>query len=368
MGWKLSVHVAQSSFENVVCTTLKIPETSLLRHDGPRLVPATGGTIPAAYVDDYFAFGLDADRLNSERTRIHGALSARNLSPKDDKEIPATTDARVIGGELIDGRVFGPDRTFLCELTDTTRKILSAQYVSGEWLERVIGRWMWVLLSNRSSLSIVQRAYRYIRYFGKRPGVLWQSVRDELECLIALRPLLYQRLGRQFDTRVYCSDASLNGGGFTYTNTSDALAMDLALIGTGALEDSDAGRRCRAQLAAFSADFQHIWGSSHGWRFPDREIARLEFSELRAAVRHYARRPGSTSSRLTLLCDNTAVVGAVNKGRSSTHYVNANCRRLAAYLLGGGIRLHVSYIPTDLNPADAPSRLVRHHESPSRDC
>jgi hypothetical protein len=232
--------------------------------------------------------------------------------------------------------------------------------VSGKWLERLVGGWVWVLLCNRPALSVtLQASYRYINYFESKPGVLWESVREELECLMSLIPLLYQDLDCQFSDYVYCTDASDIGGGFTYATAGASTALRLAQLGNDQLQDP--AHPNHGVIRDFASSHTHVWGSSHPWRrTADPVIARLvEFNELRAAVRHYARRPGSCRSRLSLLCDNGAVVGAVNKGRSSCFLMNAQCRRLAAYLLGGRIRLHCTYIPTDVNPADAPSRAAR---------
>lgn len=357
MGWGFSVHVAQAIFEGVIERALLVDRQKFLLGNIPRLVTGDDDPINAAYVDDYFGLGLNATALNSARSLVKAELKRHKLTPKKEKEMPASTNAKLIGGELIDGTVFGPDRQYIGQLILTTRQVLASRYVSGKWLERLIGRWVWALLCNRPALSVLQHSYRYIRYFDTRPGRLWSTVREELECLIAVTPFLYQRLGDQFSELTYCSDASLRGGGFTYCNTGSAQALQLARVGQGIL-DGTAEYDDVSLMQAVCVEGDHVWGSAHSWNYPDSLIARLEFSELRAAVRHYTRRPTALGTRLTLLCDNAAVTGAVTKGRSSSHHMNSNCRRLAACLLGGRVRLHVSYVPTDWNPADRPSRLT----------
>ena len=61
-----------------------------------------------------------------------------------------------------------------------------------------------------------------------------------------------------------------------------------------------------------------------------------------------------------ILVDNQAVVGAASKGRSSSSGLNSMLRRWAGLLLQRGwITPRLRYIPTDINPADRPSRAYR---------
>lgn len=60
------------------------------------------------------------------------------------------------------------------------------------------------------------------------------------------------------------------------------------------------------------------------------------------------------------LVDNTAVIGAASKGRSSSPGLNLLLRRWSAFLfMAGWCTPHIRYVPTKLNPADAPSRVYR---------
>ena len=62
--------------------------------------------------------------------------------------------------------------------------------------------------------------------------------------------------------------------------------------------------------------------------------------------------------RTVLLVDATAVCGAVAKGRSSSPTLNYELRRIAALAIAGDIWIRVVYIPSEDNPADAPSRGI----------
>ena len=57
-----------------------------------------------------------------------------------------------------------------------------------------------------------------------------------------------------------------------------------------------------------------------------------------------------------MLTDNLSLALGVQKGRGSSPNINATCRELCALSLYANIRLHVRWIPSEHNPADAPSR------------
>ena len=78
-----------------------------------------------------------------------------------------------------------------------------------------------------------------------------------------------------------------------------------------------------------------------------------------SAVRWASSRPAARSSRLLLFCDSTAVVGALCKGRSSSPLLLRRLRQISAFLFAFSLRLHVVWLPSELNPADYPSRNPR---------
>ena len=68
------------------------------------------------------------------------------------------------------------------------------------------------------------------------------------------------------------------------------------------------------------------------------------------------------SKRTTILIDAQSVLGAVRKGRSSAPSLKRELRYIGALLLGGDLLVRCLYVPSEDNPADAPSRgIVRKH-------
>ena len=62
--------------------------------------------------------------------------------------------------------------------------------------------------------------------------------------------------------------------------------------------------------------------------------------------------------RVVVLVDAKAVLGAAAKGRSSALSFKVQLRKLAALTLAGDFLIRYIYIPSEDNPADAPSRGV----------
>ena len=89
-----------------------------------------------------------------------------------------------------------------------------------------------------------------------------------------------------------------------------------------------------------------------------RHIVRLEADALIIGVRHLLRSSAAVGSRLVALVDNLPVVLAAGKGRASSASLAAPLRELAAYLLATSCRMCVRWVPSEANPADAPSRGV----------
>ena len=92
------------------------------------------------------------------------------------------------------------------------------------------------------------------------------------------------------------------------------------------------------------------------WMYTD-HINILEGQAILAACRWIAKFPKDHNSRIVFLCDSQVMVGALSKGRSSSRRVLHLCRKISAWLLALNIRPYWIWVPTDLNPADAISRL-----------
>jgi hypothetical protein len=71
---------------------------------------------------------------------------------------------------------------------------------------------------------------------------------------------------------------------------------------------------------------------------------------------------------IVVLVDNTAVLGAVTKGRSSSRQLNRIYSKLAVLLAAADVKAHYLYVPSKENPADAPSRIFPFSFPISKNC
>ena len=136
------------------------------------------------------------------------------------------------------------------------------------------------------------------------------------------------------------------------------------------LGDDDAARSRAVELLGLSTpdvasfdDFYATVGSTT-WRTivstPWSGLEHINVLELRAAllaVHWVLSYPTSLSSRVFLLLDSTVAFFSLWKGRSSSPALLLVLRKISALLLAGGLSLLPGWVPSAVNPADAPSRL-----------
>ena len=84
----------------------------------------------------------------------------------------------------------------------------------------------------------------------------------------------------------------------------------------------------------------------------------LEAGGIRLALRWTLWSVARHGRRTVLLVDALAVRGAVAKGRSSAPSLRREVMWISALVLAGDLLLKLVYVPSEDNPADAPSRGI----------
>ena len=105
----------------------------------------------------------------------------------------------------------------------------------------------------------------------------------------------------------------------------------------------DVVRRVKAMSVPLKSEHEERCGADEG-------------RALVQAARHTMRTRDGLRRRHLYLCDNLSLVLAVGKGRSSAPNLNGTCRALASLALFTGSELVVRWVPSEVNPADGPSR------------
>jgi hypothetical protein len=298
----------------------------------------TSGPLAVIYVDDFVLTCL-AEHLPHMRrmdAAVGEAIQRARLPENVPKRVaPTPTTVPVLGTSMrntAQGPVLSPTPDRIHKLVARTSHVLRQGSCTGKNMERLLGDWAWTILLWRPAFSLLHSAYRFARCAGVAEYTLWPSVRQELTSLLAVLPFIRVALATKPASRVYASDASTEYGG--------------AVVST-----------LKAQWPAEESRRPQLWRLEwmKAWVGTERSehINSLEFRAVLASARTVSRR------RISLLCDSQVVVGIVNKGRSPSFGLNILARRLMGSLLLSGSRIHATYIPTEVNPADGHSRATR---------
>jgi hypothetical protein len=94
---------------------------------------------------------------------------------------------------------------------------------------------------------------------------------------------------------------------------------------------------------------------AYPWRH-DEHINALELRAALSGLRKIVSSSSSLCSRALLLTDSSVVFFALRKGRCSSHRLLRRLRPISALSLASGVRVLPVWLPSETNPADAPSR------------
>lgn len=356
MGWSHSVFLAQSAHECLIERHTRLRLSDCISVSADTLLDRLRFAI---YIDDLSLFSTDPALLAAVQDEYIAAMEAHGLPVKTSKVVrPCCTGVEVVGLEF-DGTThhFGLSAAKMRALVRETWRLLDAGLCTGLELSSLVGKWTWACLANRPALSCFSAVYRFINIAHKRVFGLWPTVRRELLTVAGLAPLLSTFTAATFFPQAVATDASSIGLGVTAAHMpDDQLVQSAAAAGLG-----DSERTTPAQLVAAECAVRAKWSTlvAARWRRPLSHINEGEARAVSTAVRWASSRPAARSSRLLLFCDSTAVVGALCKGRSSSPLLLRRLRQISAFLFSFSLRLHVVWLPSELNPADYPSRNPR---------
>jgi len=387
MGFSHAVFLAQSAHEHVVYSSGALRrEDSLLRLSSPTVT--RDRALHGIVIDDFFLFCLDRELAERIMQRVFAAYRAAGFVVKQSKVVmPTSAPVKIIGFD-VDGAgcVIRLSVQSQLSLMQSTLAVMRAATVTGAMLSHLVGRWTWVMMLRRCSLAVLQHVYRYCRVAQYRRFTLWPSVRRELSMLLSLLPLLEARLNAPFFHRAIASDASELAGGVVAAPLTPHLrdrlwplcssrhhAVHQALTNAQRIRFpdvtlSDKSLDVLGISAAEASSFDAFYGTvaSSPWRTivaaPWWDTEHINVLELRAALLavHWALSfPSALVSRVFLLLDSSVAFFSLWKGRSSSPALLLVLRKISSLLLAGGLSLLPGWVPSAVNPADAPSRLHR---------
>jgi hypothetical protein len=387
MGFSHAVYLAQTVHEHIVYSDGDL----LLEHNLLHMPsPAVGLThaLHGIVIDDFFLFSLNQQLASQQLTRVLSAYRRAGFVVKDSKVVmPTSAPVKVIGFEVSgSSSTISLSTESRLSLLRSTLAVLHLSHVTGTTLSHLVGRWTWCLLIRRPALSVLQHVYRFSTVARGRRFHLWPCVRRELTALLGLLPLLQFRLDSPVFHRIVATDASEVGAGMVCTPLTDSLlhaywpmcsTRRRAVLQSLLQCDSDANPLLSPGLALpplersqlfqtrewFESFYSDVvtrrWSTiiSKAWRDPE-HINALELRVVLLAIHWVLSSPSSLNRRVYLLVDSTVAFFSLWKGRSSSPSLLLILRPIAALLLASGLSLCTGWIPSEVNPADGPSRLL----------
>ena len=155
------------------------------------------------------------------------------LRVSEKKSIRDSFQTTILGAE-IDGRrgLVSAPRLRILMLAKLTLQLVQLGWTSKHLLETIIGCWIFVLMFRRPLLSLLNdvfhegaHCYNRFDYFQMTTGA-----KQELLMLAIWSPFAFTNLRAQPLDQLFCSDASLHGGGVCSTPISRAATLELCRV------------------------------------------------------------------------------------------------------------------------------------------
>lgn len=352
MGWSHSAFLAQKVHEHLVDTLTEFDPADRITRTSDYRVDRVRHFI---YIDDFGGVCLarHKDRMARMQNQYNRVLAGKDLPPKLSKQVKPSCD----GVECIGVEVHGVELTCgvhptkLAKLVNRTRTYLRRGHCTGFDMAKLIGHWTWVCMGRRCTFAVFNAVYRYIETAGRRDFDIWPSVARELRLAMALVPLMFSSLCAPWFPQVLATDASETGQGVVAAVRDPSDIEQMARV---PVPVDDVGQMDRTLHPLLRAA---IWKIIVSAPFTFQEhINVLELRALTTGVRWVTSHPAGVRCRLLTWCDSLVVLYAVRKGRSSAHQLLRRLRALCAIELAFGVHLYCNWIPTEVNPADVPSR------------
>ena len=397
MGFSWSSFIAQSKLL-LCCRRAGLGDSRMLADDLP--FPRESGVTFALATDDVMVFTIGpASVATPWLRRLDSSIAKAGIEAHHGKNVDGELNETAVGVDLVDGERFAPHGPKLAKVLGGTLYFVREGLASPLQVSAALaalGHLSWFALLVRPTFGCFSTIYRHaaaskhdlpaanpdevlVSSIAARagttvdeaaPAAVPRTARVELLAFLCLAPLLENDLFRPWQEHIIACDASCAFGfGVSVAPCAPEVARDVGRAGSRhdvftrldrdhefpdeEPERERAGHALRVPLtkAAFSTvvSAKAVHAAHSG---------ALEAHGVTLALKWVLRSPARHGRRTTLLVDARAVLGAVRKGRSSAPTIAREVRRISAHVLAGDLLLKVAYVPSEENPADAPSRGV----------
>ena len=392
MGFTWSFYLVQKLHEQSTLHSLSIPRDRLFldARPAPQLHDKQIGSMP--YSDNVHVLGKDGDAV--ERGLMRACQDLRDMGFSIHEEQPATTHMQTLGA-IVDGELG------LVHLSSERmwNLILASEYVgrtnkhfSSDSIQRLLGHAMFLCVLCRPGMSIFRSLYDFAGR-GLPKCRVWDSARRECCIFSDIIPMLVGNLRRPWSTRVICSDASPSGYGIVErelpTETVRALGRwnerwrfkrlpvsewrprDRAL-GLSSIFDIETAKRPGLILEQSHEYMEDesceevpygimdpgAWKTAKIglWIDTSEHITLKEGRAFVLSLRWLSRDKNQRGRRCCVLVDNLALAMCISKGRAHNYHMLRVCQQYSAIAWATDMHVRVRWVPSEVNPADGPSR------------
>ena len=241
MGTGFAVEVAQHVHSNLLKRKACLADAQWVQYRRP--LPR-GDTLQLLCIDDYAVLqkvprGLrpckssGADAVHREDLRLlnraNHAYSSVALRSSEKKAVRDSFHTVILGGEL-DGRrgLVNAPRLRVLVLCKITLRLIRIGYCTKPLLETIVGCWIFILMFRRPLLCILSDVFHEGEDV-KRGEIFKLSTGciQELLLLVTFAPFAFTNLRAKPLPTVFCTDASLSGGGVCSADVSKETSLEL---------------------------------------------------------------------------------------------------------------------------------------------
>ena len=390
MGWSWALHFCQRVVEAAMrlagcsvadAVTDRGPSQILLESDA-------SSAKHAEYVDNFSAVSLDPEAARSAVARTKAVLESHGIGchELEGPDRIATSTGLEFDGPRGQIRV---SRKRVWRLRLGIEFALRLKKITGKEIESIVGHYTWCTLVRCPGLAVPHACYSFLRSAGSVPTGPWPSVLCELRWMVAVLPLLISETWLPWSGQLYASDAAPSGYGVCVKRVEPRLAAHIGRVVEKwrfRAEDSVQARahtmgvdvlvlnpvdmtRLPDQGPLLNENGEQLLEEvplglmAGGWQTVlmvqwqrEENTLRTEGRACLMAARHALRSVDRLCCRHLLISDNLALVLAFGKGRATSSNIINTCRVLAAFSFFTGSHFSVRWVPSEANPADAPSR------------
>ena len=390
MGYSWSFYIVQQLHEQQTLATLGFSRERLILDARPVGDFGADRCWGMPYCDNVHVLSTDEQSCEDDRIKICNQL--RSIGFGVHEEVSASNIFPTLGG-IIDGC----NGTITPTCTRLWNLILGFEFcinhpVSSDFVRCLLGHAMTVCVLCRPGMSVFRALYDYsAKGFGQQK--LWETAIRECKIFVGILPLLISNLRRPWAKTIVCSDASPSGFGLIQREASEEQIKDVGSwnerwrfkrlppeqwrprqrsLGLDVFSHIETARRPdpipeESFEYCENDDFPEVpfemlrpedWSTSKigMWKRTSDHITLKEGKAFVLGMRRITRNQQLRGCRVLFLVDNMGLAMAISKGRSHNFKLLRVCQQYAALSLASNTVVRVRWIPSELNPADAPSR------------